>query len=34
VQHGATLTQVADAMLQSVEMVGQQGTPLDWNFSM
>jgi hypothetical protein len=34
VQHGATLTQVADAMLQSAEMVGQQGTPLDWNFSV
>ena len=33
-QHGATLAQVADAMLQSVEMVGQQGTPLDWNFSV
>jgi hypothetical protein len=34
VQHGATLAQVADAMLQSAEMVGQQGTPLDWNFSV
>jgi hypothetical protein len=33
-QHGATLAQVADAMLQSVEMVGQQGTPPDWNFSV
>jgi predicted secreted protein len=33
-QHGATLAQVADAMLQSVEMVGQQGTPLDWNFGV
>jgi hypothetical protein len=33
-QHGASLAQVADAMLQSVEMVGQQGTPLDWNFSV